>query len=80
MLSQHLKNTSEVIHMLSLYLVFHYHVINVDFIVLVELGFKHSSYYPLVSRPSTLQSKWHHLVMIIPCGHYKSSLLLVSQS
>ena len=80
MLSQHLKNTSEVIHMLGLYLAFHYHVINVDFNVLAKLRFKHSSHYPLVSRPNILQFKWHHLVMIIPSGHYKSSLLLVSQS
>ena len=79
MLSQHLKNTSEVTHMLGLCLTFHHHVIYIDFNILVKLGFKHSSHYPLISRPNILQSKWHQLIMVIPSGHYKSSLHLVYQ-
>ena len=80
MLSQHLKDTSEVTHMLSHYLTFRYHVINVDLNILAKLGFKHSSHHPLVSKPCILQSKRYHLIMIIPSGCYKSSILLVGQS
>ena len=54
MLSQHLKDTSEVTHMLSHYLTFRYHVINVDLNILAKLGFKHSSHHPLVSKPCIL--------------------------
>ena len=38
MLSQHLKVTSEVIHMLGHYLTFHHHVINVYLNILAKLG------------------------------------------
>ena len=39
MLSQHLKNTFEVTHMLRLYLALHHYVVYVDFNILTKLRF-----------------------------------------
>ena len=66
--------------MLGLHLALHHHIIYVDFNILAKLRFKHPSYQPLISGSCILQFKGHHLVMVIPSGCNKSSLLLITQS
>ena len=80
MLPQHFEDISEVPQMLGNHLALHNHIINVNLDILTQLGLKHSSHHPLVSKPRILQSKRDHLIMIIPSGCDKSSILLVGHS
>ena len=63
--------------MLSYYFTLHDHIIYIQFYIFAELRLKHFSHHPLVGGSSILQTKSHHLVVIISNRGQEGNLLLV---
>ena len=77
MFSQYSEDVSQITHMIGYFLAFYYHVIYVDFNILPQLRFEHLSHHSLISGSCILQTKGHHLVVVIPNGSDKSRFLLI---
>ena len=60
-------------HQFALY----YHVVYIHFNGFAHLLFKHPSHHPLIGRPSILQAKGHHLIIIVVNWGDESSFFLV---
>ena len=56
------------------------YIIYINLNVLAQLWLKHPSHHPLIGRPCILQSKKHHLVVVISNGSEKNCLFLIIQS
>ena len=66
--------------MIGLYLALHHHIINVNFDLFPLLKLKYPNHRPLIGSPGILQTKGHHLIVIISSRSDKSCLLLVIHS
>ena len=80
MSSQDFKDVADVSHMFGHQFLFYHHVIYVDFNVLTHLQLKHPSHHPLVGGIDVLQTKRHHLIVVVSDGGDKSCLFLVVYS
>ena len=66
--------------MLGHHLTLHHHIIYINLNILAQLWLKHSSHHPLIDGPYILQTKRHHVVVIISSRSDKSCLLLITKS
>ena len=66
--------------MIGFYLALNYHIIDVNLNVFPQLRLKHPSHHPLIGSPYILQTKGHHLIMVISSISDESYPLLVIQS
>ena len=66
--------------MIKLYLALHHHIIDVNFDVFPLLRLKYPDHHPLIGSPGILQTKGHHLIMVISSMSDESCPLLVIQS
>ena len=66
--------------MIRLYIALYHHIIDINFDVFSKLRLKHPSHHPLIGSPYILQTKGHHLIMVISSTSDESCPLLVIQS